>query len=200
MPIDSAQSSDAISEGGPTCSTGSASTHGTLDEGEQLTGMVRELQANQAAFKELLISYRTFVFTGGGVPTGRCDLATINSYLDRPFASDRISTEEVKRYQRLAGTIMKLGEGIPSGPKTLRCRTSIGDEFIRAFSEIQTLASELQSALTSLAKSSPVYSKGAAFRIDTRPDEYGCSLRPFAAPLRTKPVRGKPIRSRVADV
>ncbi len=144
-----------ISEGGPTCSTGSVSIHGTRDEGEQLTGVIHELQTNQAVLKGLMNRWGLFVFTGGDVPRGQCDLVAITSYLERPFATDRISTGEVERYQHLVGEIMELGHGLAAGPKTLRCRKSIGDAFRRASSETQTLGSALESALTSLAQSSP---------------------------------------------
>jgi hypothetical protein len=144
-----------IFEGSPTCSTGSMSIHGMLDQGAQLTGMIQELQTNQATLKGLMNWYGVFVFTGGDVPRGRCDLVAITSYLERPFAADRISTGKVERYQHLVGEIMELGQGFEAGPRTLRCRTSIGDAFRRTSSEIQTLGSALESALTSLAQSSP---------------------------------------------
>lgn len=144
-----------ISEGGPACSTASVSIPGTRGEKERLTGMIQALQANQATLTGLLNWYGTFVFMGGDVPSGQFDLIAINSYLERPFAANRISTGEVGRYRRLVGTIKTLGQGIPSGPKTLWCRTRIGNEFLRASSEIQTLGRALESALTSLSQSSP---------------------------------------------
>jgi hypothetical protein len=143
-----------ISEGGPTCSTGSVSIPGTLDEEEQVTGLIQELQTNQAALKKLANWYGTFVFTGGDVPSGQCDLVAINSYLERPSAADRIPTRAVERYQRLVGEIMELGLGFAPGPRTLRCRKGIGDAFRRVSSQIQSLGSALKSALTSRAQSS----------------------------------------------
>ncbi len=119
---------------------------------EQLTGMMLELQANQAILKELLNWCGVFVFTGGDVPRGRCGLVAINSYLERPFAADRISTRELERYRHSVGAIMELGHGLAAGPRTLRCRKDIGDAFSRASSEIQTLETALGSAMTKLLK------------------------------------------------
>jgi hypothetical protein len=140
-----------ISEGGPTCSTASGAIDGTLDEAEQLMGMIQELQTNRATLDGLLSWYSTFVFTGGDVPSGECDLVAVNSYLERPFAADRISTGKVERYRHLVREIMELGQGLAPGPRTLRCRKSIGDAFRRASSQIQSLGSALESALTTLA-------------------------------------------------
>lgn len=118
----------------------------------QLTGMILELRANQATLDELVNWYGVFVFTGGDVPKGRWCLVAMISYLERPFATDRISTGEVERYKHLVEAIMKLGQGIAAGPRTLRCRHDIADTFSRASSAVQALGSTLQSALTKVLK------------------------------------------------
>jgi hypothetical protein len=115
---------------------------------KQSAGMRLELQANQAVLDGLLNWYSVFAFTGGNVPSGRCELAAINSYLELPSATDCISTEEVKRYRYLIESIMIRREGIPTRPRTLRCRKQIADAFGREASEIQSLGSRLKSALT----------------------------------------------------
>jgi hypothetical protein len=88
-----------------------------------------------------------FAFTGGAVPSGHCELAAVNAYLERPFATDCISTEEVKRYRSLIESIMMPGAAVPARPRTLRGRKQIADAFGRAAAEIRTLASALESAL-----------------------------------------------------
>jgi hypothetical protein len=139
-----------ISEGGPTCFTGTVSIHGTLHEPQQLTEMLRELRANHVALKGLRDWYGVFVFTGGDVPSGRCDLLAMASYLERPFAADRISTGEVERYRQLIDATMQPKQDVSARPRTLRCRTDLGDAFDRAFSEIQTLEAALEPVLAKL--------------------------------------------------
>ena len=112
--------------------------------------MMRELQANHVVLKELQDWYGVFVFTGGDVPRGQCDLLASDSYLARPFATDRICGGEVKRYRQLVEGIMEPGENVAAGPRSLPCRTDLGDGFDRAFSEINTLETALESALTGL--------------------------------------------------
>jgi hypothetical protein len=141
-----------ISEGGPTGSTGSVSIHGRLDEGEQLTGMIQELQSNHIALDRLRDWYGVFVFTGGDVPRGRCDLLAIASYLERPFAADRISTGEVERYRHLVEATMEPRQDVAAGPRTLRCRKDLGDAFDRASADIQTLETALEPVLAKLLK------------------------------------------------
>ena len=118
----------------------------------QLTGMILELQANQATLDEQANRYGVFAFTGGDVPKGRWCLVAMISYLERPFATDRISTGEVKRYRHLVEAIVELGQGMAAGPRTLRCRHDIADTFSRASSAIQTLGSTLESALKKVLK------------------------------------------------
>jgi hypothetical protein len=115
-----------------------------------------ELQTNQAVLKGLLNWYGVFAFTGGAIPSGQCELAAVNSYLKRPFATDCISTEEVERYRCLIESIMIPGAGIPARPRTLRGRKQIADAFGRAASEIQSLGSRFESALMIRGQSVPV--------------------------------------------
>ncbi len=114
---------------------------------QQSAGMRLELQANQTVLEGLLNWYSVFVFTGGTVPSGRCELAAINSYLERPFATDCIATEEAKRYRCLIESIMMPEAGIPPPPRTLRGRMQIADTFGRTAAEIQSLGGKLKSAL-----------------------------------------------------
>jgi hypothetical protein len=118
----------------------------------QLIGMILELQANQATLDELVHWHGVFAFTGGDIPKGRWCLVAVTSYLERPFATDCISTGEVERYGHLAEAIMELGQGIETGPRTLRCRHRIADTFRQASSEIRTLGTTLESAFIRLLK------------------------------------------------
>ena len=118
-----------------------------------LTAMILELQTNQAALDELANWYGVFVFTGGDVPRGRCGLVATTSYLEHPFATDRISTADVDRYQHSVQTLTELGQGIAaSRPKTLRCRHDMGVAFGRVSSEIRALGTALESAFTKLLR------------------------------------------------
>ena len=115
-----------------------------------LSAMILELQNNRITLTGLLSRYGVFLFTGGDVPRGRWDLAAISTYLERPFAGDRISTAEAERYRHLAGAIEDLGQASAAGARTLRCRHDIGDMFGRESSEIRALGSTLESAMTKL--------------------------------------------------
>jgi hypothetical protein len=114
---------------------------------QQSAGMRLELQTNQAVLDGLLNWYSVFAFTGGIVPSGRCELVAINSYLEIPFATDCVSTEEVKRYRYLIESIMIPRERIPPRPRTLRGRKQIVAAFSQTASEIQSLGSKLELAL-----------------------------------------------------
>jgi hypothetical protein len=114
---------------------------------QQSAGMKLELQTNQAVLDGLSNWYGVFAFTGGIVPSGRCELAAINSYLECPFAADCISTEDVKRYRHLIESIMVPTAGISVRPRTLRGRKQIADAFGRAAAEIESLGSRFESAL-----------------------------------------------------
>jgi len=118
-----------------------------------LTAMILELQTNQAVLDNLANWYGVFLFTGGDVPRGHCDVAALASYLERPFATNRISTEEVKHYGCLIETLMAIEEKTAAPrPGSRRCRHDIADLFSRVSSEIRALGSTLESALTQLSK------------------------------------------------
>ncbi len=114
---------------------------------QQSAGMRLELQTNQADLDGLSNWYSVFAFTGGAVPSGRFELLAIKSYLERPFATDCISTEEVEHYRYLIESIMIPGAGVPPRPRTLRGRKQIADSFGRAASEIRSLGGRFESAL-----------------------------------------------------
>ena len=112
-----------------------------------LAGMRLELQTNQIVLEGLSNWYSVFAFTGGSIPSGRCELVAINSYLERPFASDCISKEDVEHYRCLIESITVPREGIPPRPRTLRGRKQIADAFDRTVLEVQALGSKLELAL-----------------------------------------------------
>ena len=110
-------------------------------------GMRSELKTNQAVLDGLLNWYSVFAFTGGAVPSGHCELAAVNAYLQRPSSTDCISREEVERYRCLIESIMMPKAGIPVRPRTLRGRKLVVDAFGRVAAEIRTLGDSLESAL-----------------------------------------------------
>jgi hypothetical protein len=114
---------------------------------QQSAAMILELQAHQAVLNGLSNWYSVFAFTGGMVPSGRCELVAINAYLECPFAADCISTEEVKHYRRLIKSIMIPREGVDTRPRTRRDRRQIADSFGRAAAEIRSMGSRFESAL-----------------------------------------------------
>ena len=114
---------------------------------QQLAGLSLELKTNQIVVDGMLNWFSVFAFTGGSVASGQCELAAVNSYLELPFATDCISTEEVERYRSLIESIMIHREGIPARPRTLRCRKQIADTFKQVASEIQNLGSRFELAL-----------------------------------------------------
>jgi hypothetical protein len=114
--------------------------------------MMLELQANPAALKRLRDWYGVFVFTGGDVPSGRYDLLAMASSVERPFAADRISVEEVERYRHLVEATLQPRRDVTAGPRTLRYRKALGDVFDRASSELQTWEIALESVLATLLK------------------------------------------------
>ena len=70
------------------------------------------------------------------------DLSAINSYLEHPFATNRISTAGAEHYRQLAEEIMELGRTAATPrPKTGRCRQDIAGTFGRLSSEIATFGS-----------------------------------------------------------
>ena len=114
---------------------------------QRSAGLNLELQANQSVLERLLHCYSVFAFTGGTIPSGQCDLAATDSYLESPFATNRISTEEVKRYRYLIESIRRPTPGVSERPRTLRGRKRIADALGRAVSEIRSLGSRFESAL-----------------------------------------------------
>jgi hypothetical protein len=115
---------------------------------QQSAGIKLELQTNQSVLNGLLNWYSVFAFTGGAVPSGHCELAAVNSYLDHPFATDCILTGEVERYRCLIESIMMPQAGIPVRPRTLRGRKQIADAFGRTAAEIEALGNRFAAALT----------------------------------------------------
>ncbi len=115
---------------------------------QQSAGIKLELQTNQSVLNGLLNWYSVFAFTGGAVPSGHCELAAVNSYLDHPFAADCILTGEVERYRCLIESIMMPQAGIPVRPRTLRGRKQIADAFGRTAAEIEALGNRFAAALT----------------------------------------------------
>ena len=118
---------------------------------QQSAGMRLELRTNRAVLDRLANGYSVFAFTGGTVPSGRFELLAIKSYLERPFATDCISTEEVEHYRYLIESIMIPGKGVPPRPRTLPGRKQIADSFDRAAAEIRSLGNRFESALMVLA-------------------------------------------------
>lgn len=116
----------------------------------ELAAMLLELHANRTALDELANWYGVFVFTGGHIPTARWNLAVVNTYLESPFATDRISTAELVRYRDVAEAIRKLGQA-GAGPRTLRCRHDLGERFGQAAAELRDLGNALEAAVTKLA-------------------------------------------------
>lgn len=114
---------------------------------EELAAMVLELQTNGAILDELANWYGVFVFTGGHVPRAKWNLLAITSYLEHPLAADCLSTSEIQRYRHLAQAISELGQA-GEGPKTLRCRHGLGDEFGQAASETRVLRTTLELSVT----------------------------------------------------
>ena len=118
---------------------------------EYLKGMLLELRANHVVLNHVRDWYGVFAFTGGDVPTGRCDFRAVTSYMELPLATKRISMA-IDRYRHLVEAAMEPMPGISTGPKTLRCRKDIADAFGRAYSEIQSLETALVSDLAKLMK------------------------------------------------
>ena len=128
-------------------------THAKLRKNEEdLVAMIRELQTNRIILDRLVNCYGVFRFTGGVVPRERWGLVAMTSYLQSPFAADRISTAAMERYRNLAEAIMDLGQSITVGerPRTLRCRCESSDRFGRDSSELLDLESTLESAMKKL--------------------------------------------------
>ena len=116
---------------------------------ERLTAIVEELQTNEALLHELVLCYRVFRFTGGEVPREPWRLGAITSYVEHPFAADRVCTSEAVRYCYLAEKIMALGHTVATGrPRTLRQRWALAKTFAEADVEIDTIRGELETVFT----------------------------------------------------
>jgi len=114
---------------------------------QQMARLSQELNTNQDVLNGLLNGYSVFAFTGGIIPSGRCELEAINSYLKLPFATDCVRTDEVEHYRTLIESIMIPNKELSPRPRTLRYRKQIADAFNLAVSEIRCLGSRLLSAL-----------------------------------------------------
>jgi hypothetical protein len=119
---------------------------------EQLLAMILELQTNRLILDGLANCYGVFLFTGGVVPREPWGLFAMTSYLQRPFAVDRVSTAAVGRYRQVAEEIMKLGQAITEGarPRSRRCRHDIAERFGRESAELLALGSTLESAMAKI--------------------------------------------------
>ena len=121
------------------------------NERDTLSAMLLELRNNQGILNGLSKYYAKFRFTGGSVSAEPWGLAAIISYLNRPIATEGISTAEAGRYRQLAEAIMDLEKSVAvPGPKSFRSRIGIAETFGRASAEIRALASTLESAVTRL--------------------------------------------------
>jgi hypothetical protein len=119
---------------------------------KQLLAMIRELQTNRIILDGLANCYGVFLFTGGVVPREPWGLVAMTSYLQRPFAVDRISTAAVERYRQVAEDIMQLGQAVTAGarPRSRRCRHDIAERFGRESAEMLALGTTLESAMAEL--------------------------------------------------
>ncbi len=116
---------------------------------QQLQSIRVALQTNMRTLKELFDCYRMFLFTGGTVPTTRWELAAITSYIERPFAANRITPGDAILYRHLAEAIMGVGEEVAAtGPKSVRRRHSLTDTFRDLFLDIRALGHALDASVT----------------------------------------------------
>jgi len=123
---------------------------------QQLQSIRVALQTNMRTLKELFDCYRMFLFTGGTVPTTRWELAAITSYIERPFAADRITPGDVMLYRQLAEAIMGVGEEVAAtGPKSVRRRHGLTDTFRELFLDIRALGRDLDASVTNALAAPP---------------------------------------------
>ncbi len=115
---------------------------------EKLAAMVLELQGNRARLFGLTNWFGVFVFTGGRVPAAPWNLVATSSYLRHPAAAEGLSISKLERYRRLVQTIDDLGHTAMGGPRTLKCRHNLGDQFGLAASELRLVADGLESSIT----------------------------------------------------
>jgi len=119
----------------------------TPNRREQLAAMVLELQSNRAVLYGLSNWFAVFVFTGGRVPAAQWNLVATTSYLRHPAAANSLSTSDLERYRRLVQAIGDLGQ-TAAGPRTLKCRHSLGDRFGLAASELRLVTDALEFSMT----------------------------------------------------
>ena len=110
---------------------------------EILAAVVLELQSNRAVLFGLTNWFSVFVFTGGRVPTASWSLAATNSYLQRPPMADDATILDMQRYRSLVQAISGI-EDAGAGPRTLKCRRSVGNRFAAAASELRLVADALE--------------------------------------------------------
>jgi hypothetical protein len=108
--------------------------------------MVLELRTNRAVLLGLTNWFSVFVFTGGHVPAAPCSLAATTSYLQHPSAADGFSVSQLERYRCLVQTIGDLGQ-TAGGPRTWKCRHSLGDRFGLAAAELRTVTDGLEASM-----------------------------------------------------
>jgi hypothetical protein len=118
---------------------------------EILAAMVLELQSNRAVLFGLTNWFSVFVFTGGRVPTSSWSLAATNSYLQHPPVTDGGTISDMQRYRGLVQTISDMGH-TGGGPRTLKCRHSLGARFGLAAAELQLVADALELTMTKVMK------------------------------------------------
>jgi len=118
---------------------------------EQLSAMILALQANRAVLDRLLIRCSMYRFSGGIIAAEPWRLTAMTSYLARPPGTECIAPADVERYLALIGTLVDLQGGVATAarPRTLRHRHEITDALGRACSEILSMESGLESAMTS---------------------------------------------------
>jgi hypothetical protein len=114
---------------------------------DALAAIVFELRTNRTVLFELTNWFSLFVFTGGRVPTALWSLAATTSYLQQPSTADGGAASEMQRYRSLVQTIVDIGH-TGTGPRTMKCRRSMGDRFASAAAELRLLADALELSMT----------------------------------------------------
>ena len=118
---------------------------------ERVTAILSELHANRAILDELVTDYNVFRFRGGEVTRGPWHLVAITSYVEHPFAADRILTSEAESYCDLAEKMMALGQAVAiARPRTLRQRWALAKTFAETAVEIRSVGGGFEAALANL--------------------------------------------------
>ncbi len=105
-----------------------------------------ELQSNRTVLFGLTNWFSVFVFTGGRVPAASWSLAATNSYLQHPTEADGGPIVDLQRYRGLVQAISDIGH-TDAGPRTMKCRRSLGNRFDAAASELRHVADALESSM-----------------------------------------------------